>query len=154
MEFRFITEPTLGKLAKWLRILGFDTSCSTDLTDSQPPKEIPSDRVLLTRTRQVQRNYGSGKLLFVNSNDPVDQLREVIDALNISKTDVKLFSRCTLCNRPIEAVKKETIRNRVPDYVWESETTFRQCRFCNKIYWPGSHTARSQARINRLFENQ
>jgi uncharacterized protein with PIN domain len=154
MEIRFIAEPALGKLAKWLRILGFDTLYIPDSTGGQLPKERLSDRVLLTRTRQVQRNYDSGRLLFVYSNDPVDQLREVIGAMNISKADVRPFSRCTLCNRPIETVKKDAIRNRVPDYVWQSETTFRQCRFCNKVYWPGSHAVRSQARINRLFENQ
>ena len=152
MKIRFIAEPTLGKLAKWLRILGFDTIYTPDFTPSRLPQEIPPGRVLLTRTRQVQRNFKSGRFLFINSNDPVNQLREVIRALKISQTDVKPFSRCILCNRPIETVKKESVRNRVPDYVWESENAFRQCRFCNKIYWPGSHAARSQARINRLFE--
>ena len=154
MEFRFIAEPTLGKLVKWLIILGFDTLYIPDFSDSQPRQEIPTDRVMLTRTRQVQRSHKSGRLLFVYSNDPVEQLQEVIHAMNITKTDVKLFSRCILCNRPIEAVKKEMVRNRVPDYIWESEITFRQCRFCNKIYWPGSHTVRSQARIDRLFETR
>ena len=153
MEITFAADPSLGKLAKWLRILGFDTLYDPVTGANQVQGGVRTERVLLTRTRRVQRDCPSGSLVFILSNDPIDQLREVIKALNLSKSDINPFSRCVLCNTPIEPVQKEAVLGRVPDYVWESETTFRQCRRCRKIYWSGSHTSRSLERINHLFDS-
>lgn len=152
MQVTFIADRTLGRLAKWLRILGFDTLYDPEAADSRLHDLCRPGSVMLTRTHRVRLKFRSRNLIFIKSNDPEDQLREVIKALNLSQADVRPFSRCLICNTPIEPIEKESIRNAVPDYVWETQNDFRQCPRCRKIYWHGSHTDRSMERIKSLFE--
>jgi len=150
----FAVEKTLGKLVKWLRILGFDTlyeqdfpnSCIFDLADSR--------RILLTRTHSVGKQKSSPNLIFITSDNIFEQLKQVIKTLALEKTDIRPFSRCLRCNRAIEAIDKESVRYRVPDYIWETQNSFRFCPKCRKIYWPGSHTQRSMRLIKEMFGPQ
>jgi uncharacterized protein with PIN domain len=152
MKISFAAEKTLGKLSKWLRILGFDALYDPEVNGGEFFDNVQAGRILLTRTRRVQEKHGSSRLIFIQANDPFDQLREVITALNLKFEDIRPFSRCIACNVPIEPVEKKSVRNRVPDYVWDTQENFQQCARCRKIYWPGSHTQRSMGRIQRLFE--
>lgn len=154
MKVSFAAEKTLGKLSKWLRILGFDALYEPEINGGEYFDNVQAERILLTRTRKVQKKYGSSRLIFIHANDPFEQLREVIDALGLKFEDSRPFSRCIACNVPIEPAEKESIRNRVPDYVWDTQKNFQQCPRCRKIYWPGSHTQRSMGLIQRLFKNE
>jgi uncharacterized protein len=149
-EYCFAAEKTLGKLAKWLRILGFDTFYSPDLSGKQL---IDADikRILLTRTRRIRDLNLSKKCIFIASNDPFEQLREVFQATGITRRDILPFSRCIRCNALIRQVPKDFVRKMVPDYVWESHDTFRMCDLCRRIYWSGSHIRRSRDIIESLF---
>ena len=148
MEINFAAEKTLGKLAKWLRILGFDTIYDLDIIN---PDE--SGRILLTRTKRIKDEYTSDKLIFIESDKPFKQLQEVVKALGIVKKDIKTFTRCIRCNTEIRTIDKNTIRSVVPDYVWESQDSFKACIECKRIYWQGSHTKRSMELIKKLFES-
>ena len=148
---RFAVENTLGKLAKWLRVLGFDTFYQPDLS-AEKLMEIGSGRILLTRTARTRNRNISRKLLFLTSNHPFDQLRAVLETLGIAQKDVRPFSRCVRCNTMIQKVDKNSIRKMVPDYVWETHDAFYSCSQCGRIYWPGSHTQRSRDIIKRLFK--
>ena len=148
MEINFAAEKTLGKLAKWLRILGFDTIYDLDIIN---PDE--SGRILLTRTKRIKDEYTSDKLIFIESNKPFKQLQEVVKALGIVKKDIKTFTRCIRCNTEIRTIDKNSIRSVVPDYVWESQDSFKACIECKRIYWQGSHTKRSMELIKKLFES-
>ena len=148
MEINFAAEKTLGKLAKWLRILGFDTIYDLDIIN---PDE--SGRVLLTRTKRIKDEYTSDKLIFIESDKPFKQLQEVVKALGIVKKDIKTFTRCIRCNTEIRTIDKNSIRSVVPDYVWESQDSFKACIECKRIYWQGSHTKRSMELIKKLFES-
>ncbi len=148
METSFAAEKTLGKLAKWLRILGFDTICDPDIKN---PAE--SGRILLTRTKRVKYEYTTDKLIFIKSDKPFKQLKEVIKALGIVNEDLKTFTRCINCNTKIRTIEKNSIRSVVPDYVWESHDSFKACSKCKRIYWQGSHTKRSMEIIKKLFES-
>lgn len=150
---KFATDETLGKLNKWLRILGFDT-CDITKGPVGPFPETVKDRLFLTRTRKRYEQHRGRHCLFIQSNDPMEQLQEVVRALNLSINDIAPFSRCTLCNANIEPVPKDAIRNAVPEYVWSTHDRFYQCRGCQKIYWAGSHTARGLERIKGLFEKR
>ena len=152
MAPKFATEKTLGKLTKWLRVLGFDTyEVTTEIWCKETG--IEDDRFRLTRTRkhfeQLKEKHG----LFIKSNEPVQQLKEVILALGITEKDIKPFSRCIVCNTLIEPIAKEVIQDVIPDYVWENFDNFQKCQKCNKIYWSGSHIERGKKRIKALFEN-
>lgn len=154
MQVTFIADRTLGRLAKWLRILGFDTLYDPEAPDSRLDDQCRPESVILTRTHRVRLKFRSRKHIFIKSNDPEDQLREVIKVLNLSQADARPFSRCIICNTPIEPIEKESVRNSVPDYVWETKNDFQQCPRCRKTYWHGSHTERSLERIKSLFESQ
>ena len=148
METSFAAEKTLGKLAKWLRILGFDTIYDSDIKN---PAE--SGRILLTRTKRIKYEYATDKLIFIKSDKPFKQLKEVINALGIVNEDLKTFTRCISCNIKIRTTDKNSIRSVVPDYVWESQDSFKACSKCKRIYWQGSHTKRSMEIIKKLFES-
>ena len=148
----FAAEATLGKLAKWLRIMGFDTVCSTNISSRAIFDAIEKNRILLTRTRRI-RDFGrEEKLVFIESNEPFEQLREVVRSLNILLEDLQPFSRCIRCNIPIEQIDKRYVQGLVPDHIWETHQVFQSCNGCRRIYWPGTHAERSHDVIKRLFE--
>jgi len=149
MEPNFSAEKTLGKLAKWLRILGFDTIYDPDIKNP-----VESGRILLTRTKSIKDEYTTtDKLIFIKSDKPFKQLKEVIKALGIVSENLKTFTRCINCNTKIRTIEKNSIRSLVPDYVWESQDSFKACSKCKRIYWQGSHTKRSMEIIKKLFES-
>jgi uncharacterized protein with PIN domain len=150
-EMRFAVENTLGKLAKWLRILGFDAFYKPDLS-AEKLMDIRTGRILLTRTGRIRFRNTSQKRIFITSDNSFEQLREVIVTLDIAQKDVQLFSRCVRCNTMIRKVGKDSIRKMVPDYIWETHDAFCSCTQCGRIYWPGSHTRRSRDIIKRLFK--
>jgi uncharacterized protein len=148
MDIRFLAEKTLGRLVTWLRILGFDTVCDTDKPEIAGNAET---RIRLTRTQQVAKTLRNERMIFIISNDPVEQLRQVIEHLDIAEQDIQPFSRCLRCNTRTEEIEKDAVKGSVPDYIFEIHDRFRACRRCEKIYWPGSHTARSLDKIRKLF---
>ncbi len=150
----FKAETTLGKLAKWLRILGFDTVCQAGVSGNGFLDPAGKNRILLTRTKSVRDRSTDNKLVFIKSNDPLEQVREVLQALGIGAADTRPFSRCTRCNILTRQADKDTVRSLVPDYVWETNSTFQICNRCERIYWPGSHTQHSHDIIKQFFEKE
>ena len=148
----FSAEVTLGKLAKWLRILGFDTLYEPDVTGTGFVDDRVKSRILLTRTESIRNGNTTQKLLFIKSNNPFDQLREVISALGIVLKETQPFSRCILCNTSIQQVDKKSVQGKVPDHIWETRSTFHTCSTCRRIYWSGSHIERNHDIIQRLFD--
>ena len=140
-------------MARWLRLLGFDTDFEKGISTSQFLNNLKSGTILLTRTRQVCETLSaSRRIIFIRSNDIEKQLRQVIDELGIGLKDIRPFSRCLECNVANILLEKEQIYGQVPDYVWENNTIFHSCPQCKRIYWPGSHTKRSLDRIEELFK--
>jgi uncharacterized protein len=151
-EICFAAEPTLGKLAKWLRILGFDTSCVPGLSTKKNMDSGRKNRILLTRTERVRDGKLPQEYIFITSNNSFEQLRQVIATLGIIYTDTHPFSRCIRCNTRIQPVDKDSVRGNVPDFIWQTRDSFQICGRCRRIYWPGSHTQRSHDIIMRLFD--
>jgi len=149
----FAAEKPLGKLAKWLRILGFDTVYEQDVSSGKFIHPGYQGRILLTRRSRFRDTNASRKLIFIHSNRIVEQLKEVIQSLGLAKENVQPFSRCIRCNTPIEQVEKAHLMAKVPDYIWETQNTFRICSRCRRIYWPGSHTKRTLEMIERVFDS-
>ena len=147
-KLRFAVERTLGKLAKWLRILGFDTLFESE-TGGQP--YIEPGRIQLTRIRDRKINNLSEKRIVITSDHYIEQLKQVLHTLKIDPLELRPFSRCIRCNHLIELADKIDVLGKVPDFIWETHDIFHICRICNKIYWPGSHTQRSLDDIQRFF---
>ena len=151
MRFRFAADRALGALAKWLRILGYDTVFESDVSSQSFFENLEDERILLTRTRKIQKQFSSYRTVFITSDNPADQLKQVVDEIGINQADIRPFSRCITCNLPIAAVGKEEVYGRIPDYIWQTRDTFNKCSRCGRIYWPGSHAERSRERIKQLF---
>ena len=154
MDYSFAVDRTLGKLAKWLRILGFDTVFESDYSAKWFYENLEPDRVLLTRIGYLSRQLAAHRLVLIKANDLVGQLAQTIDELAITVNDISPFSRCNTCNSVIADVAREKVFGRVPDYIWENHDNFSICRQCERIFWAGSHTERSRKFIEGLFKMQ
>jgi uncharacterized protein with PIN domain len=146
----FAAERTLGRLGKWLRLLGFDTIIETEFPQGKG-FEPGDDRILLTRTRRVMTVPAARAPVWIRANDPFEQLGEVLRAAALSRKDLRPFTRCLRCNEPIVPVSKAEVQRRVPDYVWQRYSDFKTCPRCGRVYWPGTHTTRSLERIKDYF---
>lgn len=144
-EKRFAADHMLGKLAKWLRVLGFDVLYERLLDPHQVERLARQGYLVITRTRKFCR---LPQVFCPGSNDPMEQLREVAAAF-ISPDDVRPLQRCIRCNQLLESLTRGEAFGLVPDFVFETQTAFYRCAECNRIYWPGSHSRRMTARIRR-----
>lgn len=147
---RFQADRPLGRLAKWLRLLGFDTTWQGDPSPAAVGET--AGRILLTRSRRSRPPPSGIRVHFVAANDPSRQLQQLVADLGIRWCDTRPFSRCIRCNLPIAAIGREAVRDKVPDYVWAVHENFNTCGGCGRIYWPGSHTRRSLERMKNLFQ--
>jgi hypothetical protein len=147
----FAADRMLGKLAKWLRLLGYDTLYSNSLCDREFLALADEGRVLLTRNTRLIDKVEHDKFVLVHANDPMAQLQEVVQRLGLTPDPNRFFDRCTICNRILEPVDISEVSGLVPEYVWTAHDRFFRCPSCNRIYWPGSHLKRSQARIASLL---
>ncbi len=141
----------LGKLAKWLRILGYDTLYFRTLPNDRFLALADKDRILLSRDTQLVGKVAPERLIFVEANDPKMQLRGLIRQLGLKPEPEKFFSRCIVCNGRLELVEPEDVVGKVPDYILTAHNRFSECKTCERIYWPGSHFARSRREIRRLL---
>jgi uncharacterized protein len=144
---RFATDSALGKLGRQLRAAGFDTLCQHQVRCGEFFEAIDTRRVILTRTTAVIQRYKDRPLLFIRDNDPLQQMVQVVGELDISRSDLKPFSRCLACNMAVVRVDRDVVKGRVPDYVWHHHQVFHRCDTCGRIYWAGSHHERT---VNRL----
>lgn len=131
----------LGKLAKWLRMLGYDTTYIPDADDDELVRiAVREDRILLTRDRRLcDRRMVRSRCVFVDWGSTKQQVRQVVDMLDLKVDREALFTRCAVCNGEIAPVSKLSIADRVPPYVYQTQAEFGYCAGCDRIYWRGTH---------------
>lgn len=150
MEERFAADRTLGKLVKWLRILGYDTILNRADTDRDFLKKADEEaRIALTRKRDLARLPRQGFLIVVKADRLEDQIGEVLEVLLLNPDPAKRMTRCLMCNSPLEEVSKEAVEGLVPAYVCEKYLQFRKCLLCGKIFWPGTHPRNVEEYLRR-----
>jgi len=152
MKYSFAADRTLGKLTKWMRILGFDTIFESDIFNTEFYEHLEPERVLLTRTAKIRDRSAGKRLVFIEADNVYEQLGQVIDELALAPKDIRMFSMCLHCNSPIIGINKQTVYGRVPDYIWVTHEEFSTCSRCERIYWSGSHVERSREMIEHLFK--
>ncbi len=140
MEPRFLLDRNLGKLAKWLRILGYDTvyddgSSDIDFVD-RAHKEL---RIAVVRKRNMVDLSRRIQLLVLTQDRLPAQLQEVLNKLKLDPDRAKRLTRCLICNVLLAPVSKKDLPPWVPDYVRDKYTDFKMCPSCGRIYWPGTH---------------
>lgn len=138
---KFIADCMLGKLAKWLKLLGLDTVYMRSAEDNELVRiALREDRILLTRDNELSgRKMVRDRALFIESDNTWGQLRQVLSRFEIEPTEEMLFTRCTVCNEPIEEVSKLSVKSDVPEYVYKTQEHFKLCPSCRRIYWRGTH---------------
>ena len=136
---KFILTRELGRLARWLRILGYDTLYfKEDKPSSLIIEALRDDRIILTRNRRLSSS-GGVRVILIEKEKMGEQIPEVLQKLGIEAKKEQMFSRCILCNSELASIDKEKIRGKVPEYVFKTQDTFFTCPQCQRIYWQGTH---------------
>jgi uncharacterized protein with PIN domain len=142
----------LGRLARWLRVLGFDTHYDETLSDPSLVRlAAQEDRLLLTRDRHLLRELRPAAALEIRHDDPLDQLRDLVERLSLP-APAELFTRCILCNCELAApLAPELALELLPPGVRGIPGPVRQCPACQRIYWHGSHVRRMRVALDRTL---
>jgi hypothetical protein len=136
---KFIVTKELGRLAKWLRILGYDTTYfSSDNRSSLVIASLREGRIILTRDSRMGR-YAGLKIVKVNSDFVKEQIGQVLNELSLKPSEEDMFCRCTICNEILEGVEKSEVKGKVPEYVFQTQEEFMRCPKCLRFYWQGTH---------------
>ncbi|MBN2564078.1 MAG: NTPase [Candidatus Eisenbacteria bacterium] len=140
----FAADAMLGRLAKKLRMLGYDVFYRAGIDDREL-KTISARqrRILLTRDRGIAETSMAVRVVLVESDDVAEQLSQVVGELDLDAAPSS-FSRCTVCNVPIEAVGREEVESLVPPYVYSTQSDFARCPACGRIYWAATHVERAR----------
>jgi len=136
---RFLADAMLGKLTKWLRVMGLDVMYDPVATDAQLLRCAGcGGRILLTRDRRLMRRRGPARRLYIESDYYHEQVRQVTQAFHLTD-ELQVFTRCLRCNSPLRAIAKQVVADRVPPYVYATQMTFKHCATCDQLYWGGTH---------------
>jgi len=139
----------LGRLAKWLRIIGYDTLYFRDIDDSQLIRRaIRESRIVLTRDTELYKRGGFQGIL-IGHEHLENQLTQVIRDACL-RPRIHMGVRCPLCNEPLEDTSRDEVRGLVPQYVLTRHHHFARCPRCGKIFWRGTHWDRIQKRLRRM----
>ncbi len=135
----FILDVHLGRLSKYLRLLGFDTSFDKDLNDRQIISiSLSEHRIILTRDRGLLKNRTVTHGYWIRSSKPTDQLIEVLKRFDL-KSGLQPFTRCLECNGVLIDVQKKEVMNLILPKTRDFYTEFKKCGNCRRVYWEGSH---------------
>lgn len=154
MILRFIADVMLGRLARWLRFLGFDTLYYPDISDTKLINIArEQDRFLLTRDSRLIKRKGLRNYLLIRDNNSYHQLLQVLKEFKIK--EINSFSRCVVCNgQLIKISDKIQIKNSVPEHVFLQYKEFFRCNNCGKIYWEGSHSKKFKENVYDILKRQ
>ncbi len=148
---KFIADRTLGKLAKELRMLGYDTIYFRgDDTHQLFHLAREEGRTLLTRNTKLFPKRPEDRVITLTEDKPSLQIKELIQKGHISVENDNLFSRCLLCNVILDDITRGEAEGKVPDFIFHQQKEFYQCPQCGRIYWPGTHQVNMQRRLEEL----
>ncbi|MCX7705788.1 MAG: Mut7-C RNAse domain-containing protein [bacterium] len=141
-QIKFIADGMLGSLARWLRLLGFDTEYFSGKDKYFLAYRARNEkRVVLTRDRKFVSENKSTSLL-IESETLREQLKEVKKKLHLTFDRTVFFSRCSICNQPLEPKSLSDVIDDIPPYVARTQKNFSQCKKCGRIYWQATHWER------------
>ncbi len=154
MEIKFIVDNNVGKLAKWLRIMGYDASFFAEEDDGRMVKlALAQDRIILTKDTQIMRRRlvtsGRLKAVLIEGDDSTEQLRQIVKALNLDY-HFRPFSICLECNQNLVERDREAVRDLVPPHVFKTQSLYMECPSCHRIYWRGTHWQAMSQELERF----
>jgi uncharacterized protein len=144
---KFAADRMLARVARWLRILGADTSFDQGIDGATMLKAARAEgRILLTRDKRLRT---ASDVLFLDSSNFRDQLRQIISRYPFDVFQ-KALSRCCRCNTPLIEVDREIVRPRVPPFVYATNEKFSECPNCAHLYWGGTHPERIIREVRKM----
>lgn len=150
---KFAADEMLGRLAKWLRILGFDTVYRKQISDYELlALASRENRIILTRDRKLRAKSRTTPIVEIHEEAYLAQAKEVLTALHLPLRLEDVFSLCLDCNVPVDRIPKEEVSGKVPPYVWQKHDPFHHCPQCGKIYWGGSHYGNTVEKIKEFLK--
>jgi uncharacterized protein with PIN domain len=151
---KFIVDNNVGKLAKWLRIMGYDTLLFNESDDSRMiAAALAEGRVILTRDTQIMKRRvianGQLKAILVKTDNPEQQMSQIIDTLNLN-CHYQPFTICLECNQTLVKRSKQEVQGLVPPYVLQTQSQYMECQTCHRIYWRGTHWQAMTEKLKKL----
>jgi uncharacterized protein with PIN domain len=147
----FAVDAMLGRLAKALRILGYDAHYDSDIGDPDLKLlAVREGRIVLTRDREIAETGLPLRVLLIESDRPEEQLQQVVSEFSLD-TQGALFTRCLVCNVPVEDVPRDEVEARVPPYVLSTQERFARCPRCGRIYWAATHVEAARRWLDRVL---
>jgi uncharacterized protein with PIN domain len=142
---RFLADCNVGRLARWLRALGYDASYHPRIDDAELVREAAAEsRVLLTRDRDLTKRRviqtGVVRAILIRDDEVTAQLRQVFKELGLELKEA--LTRCIECNSELQSRVASTVAERVPPYVRQTQSRYSECPDCGRIYWAGTHWQR------------
>ena len=148
---RFVADVMLGRLAKWLRIAGFDVLYSNRYEDDElVALSQQQGRILLSRDTRLLIRRAVRRFIYLESDDVRDQIVQVLRSMRAAGLPA-LLSRCLTCNEPLAELDRESVSDRVPPYVFRTQPQFKTCPRCRRIYWAGTHRQSVLRTLERLL---
>ncbi len=148
---RFLCDAMLGRLARWLRVLGYDSAYDPAVHDPALVAWAAAERrSLLTRDRALIAHLRPARALLVRADAPLEQLRQVVAEYALEPPE-ELFARCMICNAPLRPATAAEAAVLVPERARALAGPVRRCPGCGRVYWPGSHARRMRATLARAF---
>lgn len=139
---KFIADVMLGRLAKRMRLLGFDVLYDRTIDDNDLIRlSLEQDRLILTRDTGLAERPLAVNHVLIADNDIRSQIKQVLSAFPRGVLPQPL-TRCSECNEPLVAIFRKKAKDLVPAYVYEKHETFLQCMTCKRVYWTGTHVGR------------
>ena len=145
---KFLCDPTVGKLCKYMRMIGFDT----EMSESHVARDVlttalDQKRTILTRNSVLAGMKLARNLVILDDDDPWRQLKIVIERCELKIEKSRVLTRCLEDNEPLREIAKDSIKSKVWPYVYQTQDRFVTCPKCSRIYWPATHV---EAMIGKL----
>lgn len=149
---RVLGDVMLGRLARWLRVLGVDTTSADGAApDVELVRMVSADeRILLTRDRHLLRELRPARVIAIESEVPLEQLRQVVAECALA-APAELFTRCLLCNELLSDIPDEVRAALLPPRSRDVPGAVRRCMRCGRVYWRGAHARRMRDTLERTF---
>lgn len=151
---KFVADCMLGKLAKWLKILGFDTAYFSKIEDEDLLIFAQNEsRVLLTRDSELIEKARKIPSLFIHSENWEEQIQEVLKGLDLCG-EAKPNSRCIDCNTVLKTLSKGQAKNLVTPFIYKNADVFSLCPQCGRVFWKGTHQSDMEEKITKILDSQ
>lgn len=154
---KFIVDINVGKVVKWLRMMGYDTLLFDGDDDWRMIIiALEEGRVVITKDTQIVKRgvitSGRLKAILITSDKSEQQIQQVVETLNLDY-QYRPFTLCLECNQPLVERSKQEVEDRVPPYVFQTLNEYVECPACHRIFWKGTHWKAMTEKLQRLRDS-